>query len=136
MNNDPNENPPPASANPQYEGPALIAETASSPTPEPGYVLVGGTLVALQHNACTAASGIPCEFTWSLTLNSGAGSTSQSVPAFSIRTVTATQVPIAPTADLITTWVDPPSSKTSIFVYAQDVQSSAMGPFGGLGNCD
>ena len=128
--------PPPATADPRYEGPAVIAQATSPPTPQTGNVLIDGIMAALGHNACTASSGVPCEFSWTITLSSGAGSTPVPVPGFSVCTVTPTQTPIFPSGDLMTVWVDPPAMATSLSVHAQDLQGSAMGTFGGLGNCN
>lgn len=123
-----------------YAGPAVIAQATSAPTAQPGYVLVNGTSAGLSHNACwataTASSGVPCEFSWSISsFSSGIGTTTVNVPPSSICTVTATQTAIVTSGDVMTTWVTGPSSAT-LTVHAQDLLGTNSATFSGNGNCN
>jgi hypothetical protein len=141
VDSNPNPNPTPTTYPTQYAGPAVIAQATSPPTPQPGNVLINGTLAALSHNACMSpstspvSSGVPCEFTWAIpSFSMGIGTTTVVVPVSSVCTVTATQSPIVASGDVMTVWVT--LSDTILTVHAQDLQSSAMGTFGGIGNCN
>lgn len=118
-----------------YGGPVVIAQATSAPTAQPGNVLVAGTSAARTHNACSASSGVPCGFTWSISsFSSGIGTTTVTVPASSVCVVTATQSPIVASGDVMTTWVTmPPFSPLT--VHAQDLLGNYSGSFGGNGNC-
>lgn len=119
-----------------YGGPAVIAQATSAPTAQPGNVLVGGTSAAVSHNVCSASSGVPCEFTWSITsFSSGKGNVGVTVPASSICIVTATQTPIVGSSDVMASWVTGPALAI-LTVHAQDLLGTYSGSFGGNGNCD
>jgi hypothetical protein len=137
---DPNMNPPPASSDPKYEGPAVIAQSFSTPTAQPGNVLVNGTVAALQHNTCGASSGVPCAFTWTITFPSMSGSntasTMVSVPANSVCTVTATQSPVLGSGNAMTVWVATPPPSGPLKVYAQVLSGTYASSFSGNGNCN
>jgi hypothetical protein len=120
-----------------YAGPAVIAQATSAPTAQPGYIKVTGTSVAGSHNACSASSGVPCEFTWSISsFSGGIGTTTVTVPEASICTVTATQSPIVASSDVMTTWVTGGQLATTLTVRAQDLLGTYSGSFAGNGNCD
>ncbi len=119
-----------------YGGPVVIAQATSAPTAQPGNVLVAGTSAAVTHNACSASSGIPCEFTWSISsFSSGVGTTTVTVPASSVCVVTATQSPVVASGDVMTTWVTI-GPFTPLTVHAQDLLGTYSGSYGGNGNCD
>lgn len=119
-----------------YGRPVVIAQATSAPTAQPGNVLVAGTSAARTHNACSASSGVPCGFTWSISsFSSGIGTTTVTVPASSVCVVTATQSPIVASGDVMTTWVTL-APFTPLTVHAQDLLGNYSGSFGGNGNCD
>jgi hypothetical protein len=123
-----------------YAGPVVIAQLlsapASVPTRQPGSILVRGTSAAVTPNTCSGSSGVPCKFAWSISsFSSGIGTTTATVPASSVCTVTATQTPIVASNDVMTMWVTGPSTNT-LTVHAQDLLGTYSGSFGGNGGCD
>jgi hypothetical protein len=106
-----------------YGGPAVIAQNPGGiyplpPTAQPGNVLINGTIGALgiisssAHNTCSASSGVPCGFTWTITPTSGSGSVNVPVPASSVCTISATQSPYISGSDVVTMWAGPLSGTT------------------------
>jgi hypothetical protein len=127
-----------------WGGPAVIAQNTSGPLPptaQPGNVLINGTIGALgvisslAHNTCSASSGVPCGFAWTVTsISSGAGSVPVTVPASSVCTISATQTPYISGSDTVTMWAGPLSG-TTLTVSIKATLNSYAGPFGGNGTC-
>lgn len=92
-----------------------------------------GKVTATTHNTCTASSGIPCEFTWSLTVSSGTGSNTQSVPATSVCSVTPIATPHISSTNMYGYWVTLVS--TTLTIHAQDMLGTATGTITGNGLC-
>ena len=93
-----------------------------------------GVIAWYTHNACSATSETPCSFSWSATMSSGAGSTTQAVPASSVCTVTFTETPVLSTTNVASVWAPAPVS-TTLTVYIHDELGTSSATLTGNGTC-
>jgi hypothetical protein len=90
-------------------------------------------LVSTAHNSCSSSSGVPCDFTFSVAMTTGAGASTQSVPATSVCTVTPTVTTKVSSSNIITYWVT--LSSTTLTIHAGDLAGTATTTFTGNGTC-
>lgn len=99
-----------------------------------GNVGVGGHLTYTTPAAtCGAAGFLPCSFTWTCTMSSGACTTTQAVPAASSCHLEPNVSPVVSTTNVVSHWAT--LSSTTLTVHVADELGTATSAFSGSGIC-
>lgn len=94
---------------------------------------VGTVTAQTVHPTCTSSTIIPCKFTWTCTMSSGACTTTQSVPASGTCVVTPTVSPELSSTNVVSTWVT--LATTTLTIHVADMLGTSSAAFSGNGEC-